>query len=146
MKNVLVVLEDDDLLRNMYCNKFRQDGYDVHEAEDGKKGLALIKKFKPTLVVSDLMMPEMSGLDVLRAMKAEKTLKKIPVVFLTNVDRSKEDIEKGLELGAVAYLVKSDYTPNEIVAKVKEYMTAHSSTDDLPETAQDKIKRAEKHS
>ncbi len=137
----IILIEDDNLLRTMYCNKFKEAGYDINVYGDGKSGFAGIKKFKPTLVLSDIMMPEMNGFEVLEKMKKDKQLKHIPYVFLTNLSRSDEDIKRGLELGAVCYLVKSDLTPEEIVAKVKELIEAHKSSKDLPERGDEKIKR-----
>lgn len=142
----IVLLEDDNLIRTMYADKFKQAGYEVFVCSDGKSGLSSIKKHKPTIVLSDIMMPKMSGLEVLAAMKKEKSLAKIPFIFLTNLSRSDEDIKRGLELGAVGYLVKSDLTPEEIVAKTKEIVGAHQSSDELPESAQDRMQRAKKES
>ena len=67
-------------------------------------------------------------------------------MFLTNLSRTNDDIERGLELGAIGYLVKSDLTPDEVVAKVKEYMEAHSSMTDLPDRAEERLEKAEKSS
>jgi DNA-binding response OmpR family regulator len=140
----IIILEDDNLLRKMYSDKLKQSGYDVSVYGDGKSGFSAIKKTKPAVVLSDIMMPVMSGLDVLEAMKKDSALKHIPFVFLTNLARSDEDIQRGLELGAIGYLVKSDLTPNEIVAKVKEYAEAHKSNEELPERADERLNRAKK--
>lgn len=142
----IVIIDDDNLLRAMYADKIKQAGFDVHVYGDGKRGLTAIKKLVPTLVLSDIMMPSMSGLEVLKAMKKDPKLKKIPLVFLTNLNRSDDDIKNGLSLGAVGYLVKSDLSPSEIVARVKEIISAHVSIDELPETAAEKLKRVKKNS
>jgi DNA-binding response OmpR family regulator len=140
----VVVIEDDTLLRRMYEFKFKQAGYDLHIFSNGAAGLKGIKKHKPTVVLSDIMVPKMSGLEVLTAMKEDEELKRIPYVFLTNVARTDEDIRRGLELGAVGYLIKSDLTPDEIVVKVKEIIEAHASTEELPEIAEEKLERIKK--
>lgn len=137
----IIIIDDDNLLRAMYADKIKQAGFDVYVYGDGKRGLTAIKKHLPTLVLSDIMMPSMSGLEVLEAMKKDPKLKKIPLVFLTNLNRSNDDIKNGLSLGAVGYLVKSDLSPSEIVARVKEIISAHVSTKELPETAAQKLKR-----
>lgn len=128
----------------MYADKIRQAGFEVHVYGDGKRGLTAIKKHLPTIVLSDIMMPSMNGLEVLAAMKKDPKLKRIPLIFLTNLSRSNQDIQNGLSLGAVGYLVKSDLDPSEVVAKVKEIIAAHTSALELPETGEQKIKRIKK--
>ena len=78
------------------------------------------------------MMPTMNGFEVLEQIKGEPSLKSIPVILLTNLG-GQDDAKKGLELGAVAYLIKSDHTPAEIVAKVKEILTASTRDKVLPQ-------------
>ena len=143
---LIVMIEDDPLLSRMYSEKMRAAGYEVQVYNDGKKALAAIKKHQPTLVLSDIMLPGMSGLDVLKALKSDKKTKKIPYVFLSNLSRSNEDIERGLELGAIGYLLKADLTPEEIVAKAKEYIDAVTVAQALPERAEERLARAKKHS
>lgn len=122
----IAIIEDDALLAQMYAQKFKKDGFEVVAADDGKKGLALIKQEKPSLILLDIMMPEMNGLEVLRAVKDDPDgeINSIPVILLTNLARGKEDVNRGLELGAVTYLVKSKVKPPEVVAKVKEVLEA----------------------
>ena len=119
----------------MYQRKFRADGYDLDIALDGAEGLAKVKSFKPDLVLCDIMMPKMNGLEVLEKMKADKDTKSIPVILLTNLGGSQDDIDRGLELGAVAYLVKSDYKPDEVVVKVKEILAGYTQGKEVPRAA-----------
>ncbi len=122
----IAIIEDDALLAQMYTQKFKKDGFEVIRADDGKKGLALIKQEKPSLILLDIMMPEMNGLEVLKAVKddSDEEINSIPVILLTNLSRGKEDVNRGLELGAVTYLVKSKVKPPEVVTKVKEVLEA----------------------
>ncbi len=131
----IAIIEDDALLAQMYAQKFKKDGFEVVRADDGKKGLALIKQEKPSLVLLDIMMPEMNGLEVLKAVKddSDEEINSIPVILLTNLARGKEDVNRGLELGAVTYLVKSKVKPSEVVTKVKEVLEA-SGADHLLQT------------
>jgi len=117
----IFIVEDDPLMSRMYEKAFRLNGYDVELAFDGEEGLKKLKDMddKPTVMLLDIMMPKMSGFDVLKELKEEKDLKKIPVIALTNL-AGKEDAEKALKLGAKLYLVKSQYDPKEVVEKVKE--------------------------
>lgn len=120
----ILLIEDDALLVRMYQNKLQMDGYEVMVAGDGEEGLARIKEMMPDLILLDIMMPKMNGFEVLEQMKKDETIKTIPVVLLTNLGGSDEDVEKGLELGAVAYLIKSNVVPADVVAKIKEVLAA----------------------
>jgi len=127
----ILIVEDDQLLVTMYKQKFEKDGYEVSTAFDGVEGLKKIREEKPTLVLLDIMMPRMHGLEVLEEAKRDPETKDIPIVLLTNLARGEEDINRGLELGAIAYLVKSQLRPSQVVAKVKELLAA-SARNDIP--------------
>ncbi len=130
----IFIAEDDPLMARMYEKAFRLSGYEVEEAHDGEAAIAKLRamKPKPTLVILDIMMPKASGFDVLRQMKEDADLKNVPVVILTNLS-GKDDAEKGLELGAVTYLVKSQYDPKQVVDKMKEILAGYSRGEGLPE-------------
>jgi len=130
----VLIIDDDQLLVTMYERKFRKDGLEVITALNGGDGLKKIKEEKPALVLLDIMMPKMNGLEVLGEVKKDPEIKNIPVILLTNLarDSGEEDIEKGLELGAVTYLVKSQLRPSQVVVKVKEILAA-TKRDELPE-------------
>ena len=134
MSTILFLAEDDPLISRMYERAFHASGFDLKMAIDGEVAITILKSMnpKPTIALLDVMMPKKSGYDVLRAMKEDPTLKSIPVILLTNL-AGQQDAEKGLELGAVLYLVKSQYSPKEIVDKVKEISAGYSRTDGVPE-------------
>lgn len=122
---------------NLYERVFKLSGYEVEVAFNGEEALKKLKTMKviPTVILMDVMMPVKNGLDTLKDIKqdpAYKDFKKIPVVMLTNLSGN-EDAEKALLLGAVTYLVKSQYEPREVVAKVKEIVSAYSRESDIPE-------------
>jgi len=123
----LFLAEDDPLMSRMYERAFKANGFDLKITFDGEEAINTLKIVdpKPDIAVIDVMMPKQSGFDVLRFMKSDKKLKDIPVVLLTNL-AGEADAKKGLELGAVAYLVKSQYSPKEIVDKVKEISLSYS--------------------
>jgi len=116
-KKVLIV-EDDKFLRELISQKLLKEGYDIAETVDGEKGLETVKKEKPDLVLLDLILPGINGFDVLTKIKEDPSLAQIPVIILSNLGQ-KDDIERGLKLGAVDYLIKAHFTPGEIIAKVK---------------------------
>jgi CheY-like chemotaxis protein len=88
-------------------------------AADGIEGLQKAKELKPKLILCDVMMPKMNGLEVLEKLKADPELKDIPVIMLTNLSGT-HDAETAMKRGAFAYMVKSEYKPREIAMKVKE--------------------------
>ena len=130
----ILLVEDDPLIVRLYQTAFSRMGYSVEVAFNGKEGLDHLKKSepKPIVVLSDVMMPEMDGLQMLEHIKEDPALKTIPVILLTNLVDDQE-VARGLELGAVTYLVKSEYKPKEIVEKVKEILAGYSHGDNVPE-------------
>lgn len=131
-KRVLIV-EDDPLVSRMYQRVFEFEGFEADMARDGEEGLEKLKKNKPIMILLDIMMPKMSGIDVLKQLKANPKYKNIPVVVLTNLSGSK-DAEKALELGAVKFIVKSENKPQQIVKQINEILAA-STRDAIPEAA-----------
>lgn len=127
----ILLAEDDDLLVRLYHGKFKNDGYEVRAATNGEEALAEVMKEKPDLVLLDIMMPKVNGIEVLRRLKANLETQDIPVIALTNLS-SAADTEKVLELGAVAYMVKADNLPSVVVAKVKEVLAASTRGKELP--------------
>ncbi len=121
----ILLVDDDPLLVRMYQKKLENDGYTVITADDGDTALAKITEVKPDLILLDIMMPKTNGLQVLAKLKEDKDTANIPVILLTNVYGSDEDIDRGLELGAVAYLVKASNQPKVVVAKVKEILAGY---------------------
>jgi len=130
----LFLAEDDPLMSRMYERAFKLNGFDLKISFDGEDAINTLKSMNPKPIVAlvDVMMPKKSGFDVLREMKQDESLKNIPVILLTNLAGEK-DAEKGLELGAVLYLVKSQYSPKEIVTKVKEISAGYERKEGIPE-------------
>lgn len=118
----VLIIEDDHPYRKVYTRKFEVAGYQVEAVENGASGLAKLKTFRPDIIFTDLMMPEMDGFQVLDVIKADPELKTIPVVVLTNLS-TPEDTEKVLQKGAASILVKSDTEPQVIVDKAAEILT-----------------------
>jgi len=121
MPKKILIVEDDKFLRELMSRKLREEGYEVLEAIDGDAGLKKMKKEKPDLVLLDLILPEIDGFEVLAAKKEDPEIAKIPVIILSNLGQ-REDVEKGLSLGAIDYLIKASFTPGEIVKKVKNIL------------------------
>jgi len=115
-KKVLII-EDDNFLRKLVLRKLMSEGYDVSEALDGEQGIKKAQTESPDLILLDLILPGIDGFEVLAQIKNNKDTNSIPVIILSNLGQ-KEDIEKGFNLGAVDYLIKAHFTPNEIIEKI----------------------------
>jgi len=118
MAKKILIIEDDKFLRELIAQKLIKEGYDIVEAVDGEKGIKSVKEEKPDLILLDLILPGIDGFEVLSKIKEDPVLSQIPVIILSNLGQ-KDDIERGLKIGAVDYLIKAHFTPGEIVEKVK---------------------------
>lgn len=117
----ILLVEDDNFLRDLISQKLKRESFNVIEAIDGEDGVKKTGEHKPHLILLDLILPGMDGFEVLRDIHGNENFKKIPVIILSNLGQ-KDDIEKGMRFGAVDYLVKAHNTPGEIVDKVKEIL------------------------
>jgi CheY-like chemotaxis protein len=117
-KKVILLVEDDAFVGDIYQTKLGQMGYIVQVAENGLEAMKLVGRKAPDLILLDIVMPYMDGIEVLKKLKEKDEWKSIPVVLLTNLSE-KEKVEEGLSLGAKDYLIKSHFTPSEVVEKVK---------------------------
>lgn len=117
----LLLVEDDTFLANIYKTKFEMEGFKVTVAEDGEVALVEVKKKKPDIILLDILLPKKDGFTVLKELKSDANTKTIPVILLTNLGQ-KDDVDKGLELGAIDYLIKAHFKPSETVAKVKRVL------------------------
>ncbi len=118
MEKTILVIEDDKFLRELMAQKLVKEGYTVAEAVDGEEGLKKVKEVKPDLVLLDLILPGIDGFEVLTNIKESSEVSQIPVIILSNLGQ-REDVERGLKLGAADYLIKAHFTPGEIIEKIK---------------------------
>lgn len=101
----ILVVDDNMVNRDMLQRRLEREGYEVDSAENGIQALEMLERQKYDLVLLDILMPEMDGYDVLRALKIHKRLKEIPVIMLTAVHEA-ESVKACIELGAADYLLK----------------------------------------
>lgn len=130
----VLVVEDTELLRRMYADKLRQDGYVVLAAADGLEALALLRSHTVDLILLDLVMPRMSGLEVLDTVRHDPRTADIPVLVLSNLGQE-TDVEKGIEMGAADYLVKNEARPADVSAKIAAYFAGARTSDAVPAAA-----------
>jgi len=120
MTKVLLV-EDDVALRDIYSARFTAENYDVVTASDGEMALTQAVKEKPDLIILDVMMPKISGFDVLDILRATPETKDTKVIMMTALSQT-SDVDKGKSLGADEYLVKSEVTLTDVIDKAKEVL------------------------
>ena len=121
----ILIVEDDPLMSRMYQKIFTFEGYQVEMAANGQEGLDKARTAKPTLILLDIMMPKMNGLEALEKLKADPATKSIPVVVLTNL-AGQQDAENALAKGAVKYIIKSEYEPKQVADMVKEILAGYT--------------------
>jgi len=115
----VLLVEDDVAVRDMYSVGLRQEGYEVKTMENGVQALEWLDKNTPDIVLLDIMMPFMDGIETLTEIRKNPSLKDVPVVMLTNLSES-QDVTRALASGANDYLIKTKFTPSELAAKVND--------------------------
>ena len=121
LKKSILVVEDDKFLRELLIRKLKDEGFEVSMAVDGKEALRKIKEELPQLILLDLVLPGIDGFGILEQIKKDPRTGKIPVIILSNLGQ-REEVERGLELGADDYLIKAHFTPNDIIKRVKKLL------------------------
>ena len=115
----IAIIEDDQVINQMYRMKFEAAGFEVATASDGEAGLRTAEKFKPDIILLDLQMPHMGGAEALDHIRKSTWGKDTPVIILTNL--GEEEAPKNLrQLGIHSYIVKAELTPSQVVARVED--------------------------
>lgn len=120
MKKILFV-EDDPFLIDIYATKLKQAGFEVAVQSDGEKVLSSILKEKPDVAILDIVLPHLDGWDILRSIRRDEQAKNTKIVILSNLGQ-KDEVEKGLGLGASKYLIKAHYTPSQVVEEITKML------------------------
>lgn len=118
---VILIVEDERLLNEAYQIILRKEGYEVYEAYDGDEALEITKKVEPNLILLDLRMPKVSGLNFLEQYNLNEKHPDVRVIVFSNMDAQKE-IDDAYKLGAHKYVLKAWASPKELAKLVKETM------------------------
>ena len=121
MTTKIMLVEDDKSLREIYSIRLVAEGYDIISAGDGEEALALAVQYKPELIVADVMMPKISGFDMLDILRSQPETSKIKVIMMTALS-SDDQRQRGEALGAERYLVKSQVGIEDVIATVHEVL------------------------
>lgn len=117
----ILLIEDDPFLVDVYSTKFQSFGFEVESATNGQEGLKKIAEKSPDVLVLDIVLPGANGWEILEEVKKEKILKNFKIIILSNL-AEKEEVEKGLSLGADKYLIKAHYTPSQVAEEIKKIL------------------------
>ncbi len=121
-KKKIAIVEDGEAFRLIFRDLLESQGFEVLEAEDGKKGWELIRNTELDLVLLDLMLPGMNGFQVLAKMQEFEATRVIPVIVVTALE-DESFSQKALELGASECLVKGTVTPDQITDKIRQILS-----------------------
>jgi DNA-binding response OmpR family regulator len=120
-KNKILLVEDDIQLAKMYSIKLKNDGFLVTEANNGLEAIESVSREIPDVILLDLALPKMSGFEVLKKLKEDKSLVDIPVVIITN-SALEYDAKEAINMGAITYLLKFHFTPADLSNQIKELL------------------------
>jgi DNA-binding response OmpR family regulator len=120
MPKTVLVIEDTNEIASVILFKLRKSGLIVHRAANGEEGLRMVREVKPDLIVLDVMMPIMTGTEVLMRLKADDSTKSIPVLMLSSLS-TEHEVVRGLELGADDYVTKP-FSPRELLVRVNKLL------------------------
>lgn len=120
MKKILLV-EDDPFLVDIYKKKLGESGFDIEVAEDGEQALKKAQEQKPDIMLLDIILPNTDGWAILRKIKENPQFKELKVIILSNLGQ-KDEVEKGIAMGATQYLIKAHFTPGEVAEEIKKIL------------------------
>lgn len=119
MQTKILLIEDDPFLIDIYTTKLKEKEFKVSVALDGEEAIRKVEEENPDLVLLDIVLPKLDGWEILRKIKSNPKFKDLKIIILSNLGQ-KEEVEKGLRLGATKYLIKAHYTASEVVAEINK--------------------------
>ncbi len=123
-KHKILLVEDDESLASVYLERFEAEGFEVKHVANGEDALTSAIEFKPELILLDVMMPKISGFDVLDILRNTPETANVHIVMLTALSQEK-DKEKAKQLGVDDYLVKSQVVIADVVDRVRYHLGVH---------------------
>jgi DNA-binding response OmpR family regulator len=142
-ENKILIAIDNDFIRDAYYEVLTKNNFSVLKTKNGKEALDLIKKEKPSVVLLDVLLSEMGGLDVLKVMKKDAGISQIPVIIFAQLER-KEDKLKAMDLEARDFISAANVSPVEVIRRIrillgaqKSYTIDYKKTEGLQELAED---------
>lgn len=121
MAHKILIIEDENILREILRDSLKKEGYKVYTASDGEEGLEKMNSVKPNLVILDVIMPKMDGFEVMRRMSKDENLSKVRVIVISNSGQPVE-IEEAMKLGAKDFIIKTEFDQKGLIEKVKKQL------------------------
>lgn len=119
----IAIIEDDQVINQMYRMKFEAAGFEVVSASDGEAGVKVVQRANPDIILLDLQMPNMNGTEALQKIRHQPANANTPVIILTNLGEEEAPAELR-RLGIDSYIVKANLTPSQVVARAKETLNS----------------------
>ena len=129
---MILIIEDDQLVANIYRNKFALEGFQAETAADGDKGVEIARTFKPDAILLDLVLPRVTGLEVMRQLRSEKGFENVPIIVFSNTYLSNM-LQEAWKAGATKCLSKASCTPRQVIDAVRS--TLNGATPAAPKKA-----------
>src|SRR2546423_2925706 len=126
MKKILIV-EDDQIVANIYRNKFSVDGFQVEIALDGQLGFEMVRSFRPDAVILDLMLPKMTGVDLMKKIRLEQDFQHLPVIVFSNTYLTNM-VQEAWKAGATKCLSKANCTPKQVIEVVRNALSTNGAS------------------
>lgn len=118
-KKTVLIVEDDEFLRSLTAKRLEKENYAIEVAVDGESAISVLDALKPDIILLDLLLPGKDGFEVLKKIRSTEAVKTVPVVIFSNLGQ-KEDIEKAKALGVDDFLIKANFTLDDVVAKINK--------------------------
>lgn len=127
----ILIIEDDQLVANIYRNKFALEGFQAETASDGVVGLELVRSFRPDAVLLDLVLPRVTGIEVMRQIRAQKEFEQIPIIVFSNTYLSNM-VQDAWKAGATKCLCKANCTPKQVIEAVRSTLKLNNTDSPAP--------------
>lgn len=120
-KKKILLVEDDPLIVEIYTTKLTESGLEAESVPDGESAFLRLKEEKFDLLILDIVLPHLTGFELLKRIKEQKNLKKPKILILSNLGQ-KADVERAKNFGVSHYLIKANYTPSQVVEEIKKIL------------------------
>lgn len=117
----ILLIEDEPLLANLLKQRLEKNSFEVLLARDGEEGLKILRETKPDLILLDIILPKISGFELMETLRNNTDFQQAPIIIISNLGQD-NDIEKGQSLGAVGYFIKAKISIEELVQQVKDFI------------------------
>jgi len=133
MKKILII-DDDRVISTVYRNKFSVEGFHVEVATDGLEGLEAVRRFRPDLVLLDLILPKLTGVQWMKQIRSEQDFQQLPVIVFSNAYLTSM-VQEAWRSGATKCLSKANYTPQQVLAVVQNTLRINGDAESAPAAA-----------